>query len=239
MPTSPCKRFRCNAFYPRNSFLVPSWRSLATLKISSHNQSDFMSVAQAVSSHKRKRSSEETGGADDGPSHSGKRPRVDKSASQARRAAPDRFWNTLSKVWLIPRALQEFDRRSAADRPEQRCVPYLDCSPGRGSCIDISHLSAASLKDLNRFARRGGPTLLDLRGVSQATVWDQQILTRFSPVRRTITSVFYGHELSQLQLPRPKAVKQLKQSFLHLGPDSQIVGLRSRLRTKVQSSWFT
>ncbi|KAF1739594.1 hypothetical protein CRV24_001530 [Beauveria bassiana] len=59
---------------------------------------------------------------------------------------PPQFWDSLSKVWLTPRALREKDRRNGAQIP--------------------ATVSAASVTPttLARFARRGGPDLGHLRG---------------------------------------------------------------------------
>jgi hypothetical protein len=85
---------------------------------------------------------------------------------------------------------------------EQRCTSDLELSPCKRSFIDISHLSASSLKNLKRFARRGGPSLVDLGGVSQATVrWEDECLYENLSVSGTITSVLKDHELSRVQLP--------------------------------------
>ena len=124
-----------------------------------------MSVAEAVP-RKRKRSSREACEVDDNPLVSSKRQKTDDSTRQARRAARERFWGTLSKVWLTPRALREFDRRNAA----QKCTSDLELRGRTTSFVDIPHLSPACLKKLKRFARRGGPSLVDLRSVSQATI---------------------------------------------------------------------
>ncbi|KGQ09554.1 hypothetical protein BBAD15_g5105 [Beauveria bassiana D1-5] len=71
-----------------------------------------------------------------------------KSTSAVRVASnfPPKFWDSLSKVWLTPRALREKDRRKGAQHP--------------------ATVSAASVTPttLARFARRGGPDLGHLRG---------------------------------------------------------------------------
>ena len=135
----------------------------------SYTQPHLMSVAQSAP-HKRKRSSQESCEADDHPLISSKRQKADNSIQEARRAARGRFWDTLSKVWITPRALREFDRRNAARSFEQRCTSNLDPRSRKRSVIDTSHLSGPSLKNLKRFARRGGPSLVDLRSVSQGTI---------------------------------------------------------------------
>lgn len=205
MPTNPFKR----------SIMLPP-------SLLSYTQPHFMSVAEAVL-RKRKRSSREACEADDNPLSSSKRPKTDDSIRQARRAARERFWDTLSKVWLTPRALREFDRRNAAQSLEQRCTSNLGLRSRKRSFIDTSHLSAASLKDLKRFARRGGPSLVDLRSVSQVVnYYKDKCLHTNLLVSRTITSVLQDHELCWVQLQEPETVKQVKQSFLYLRyrPDS-------------------
>ena len=170
-----------------------------------------MSVAQAVPPRKRKRASPDACEAENTPLISSKRQKIDESTREARRAARDLFWDTLSKVWLTPRALREFDRRNALQSREQRCTSNVELSPCNRLFIDISHLSAASLKNLKRFARRGGPSLVDLRGVSQATVrWEDECLYENLSVSKTITSVLKDHELSRVQLPGAGAVEQVQ-----------------------------
>ncbi|KGQ07756.1 hypothetical protein BBAD15_g6917 [Beauveria bassiana D1-5] len=68
------------------------------------------------------------------------------SAVQIASNFPPHFWDSLSKVWLTPRALREKDRRNGAQPP--------------------ATVSAASVTPttLARFARRGGPDLGHLRG---------------------------------------------------------------------------
>jgi len=215
--TNHFKRSRCNEFYLAKPFF-PSLMDCPLLPptLVSYKHSDFMSVAQAVHPRKRKRSSQEASDADDTTLISSKRQRANDSTRQARHAARDRFWNTLSKVWLTPRALREFDRRNAAQSLEQRNTSDLERWPRKRSCIEISHLPAASLKNLKRIARRGGPNLVDLRGVSQATVcWKAECLHGKLSVSRTITSVLTDHDPSRFQLPRAEAVEQVQQYNQH------------------------
>ena len=136
----------------------------------SYTQSHFMSVAEAVAPRKRKWSSQEACEADNNSLILRKRQRVDYITRKVRHAARDRFWNTLSKVWLTPRALRELDRRNAAQSLEKGCTSDLEHWSRKRSSVDTSQLSATSLKNLKRFASRGGPSLVDLRRVSQATI---------------------------------------------------------------------
>lgn len=78
-----------------------------------------------------------------------KRPKLEQHSSHSDAAS---FWDILSRVWLTSRALREFDRRTELQATPTSNDPH--CKP---------HVDAAQLK---RFARRGGPDLSDLRGVS-------------------------------------------------------------------------
>lgn len=69
--------------------------------------------------------------------------------SQAKPNFPPEFWDSLSKVSATHRALRELDRRNNA-RPAPK-----------------PPLPAVHPTDLERFARRGGPDLRHLRGVSR------------------------------------------------------------------------
>jgi hypothetical protein len=65
------------------------------------------------------------------------------------------FWNSLSKVYLTPGSLREFDRRTA--RVEQLVLtPHSSANPPSG----------LGTKSVERFSRHGGPNLTHLRGVS-------------------------------------------------------------------------
>lgn len=73
---------------------------------------------------------------------------------------PPAFWDNLSRLWLTPRALREFDRRARQrDSHQQR-------NPG-----NLKSVGAPSLK---RFARHGGPDLSHIRAVIRA---DSQYMT--------------------------------------------------------------
>ena len=153
-------------------------------------QSDLMSVVQDVPPRKRKRSSLDACEVDNTPHISSKRQRVDENTREARYAARDRFWDTLSKVWLTPRALREFDRRNAVRERKQTYTTAVGRWPCNRSPIDISQLTVASLKNLKRFARRGGPSLTDLRNVSRKTNYGKtKAYVRVLSVSRTIASV--------------------------------------------------
>ena len=62
------------------------------------------------------------------------------------------FWDNLSRLWLTPSALKEFDRRT-----EWPAVPVPPKQTGKE---DINPVQ------LKRFARHGGPSLNHLRAVS-------------------------------------------------------------------------
>lgn len=81
------------------------------------------------------------------------------------------YWDSLSKLWLTRRALDELDRRN-----RQRASPVrpaiarrLDLGDEPGQLDNLS-------KQLNRFSRHGGPDLRDLGGVSLAQEMSRLLL---------------------------------------------------------------
>jgi hypothetical protein len=74
-----------------------------------------------------------------------------KQSQSSRSKTPPEFWDKLSRVPLCRRALREFNRR--ADRP---------IAPQQRAKRDIED---DQVKQLQRFARRGGPDLRSIRGV--------------------------------------------------------------------------
>ena len=72
--------------------------------------------------------------------------------NQPQRKTPPSFWDKLSRQVLVPRALKEFDRRTIKYHP-----PVPPQLPSLGS--------RKNYRDLKRFARLGGSSLADLRGV--------------------------------------------------------------------------
>ncbi|KAH8800822.1 hypothetical protein F5884DRAFT_623381, partial [Xylogone sp. PMI_703] len=66
-------------------------------------------------------------------------------------------YDSLSKVWLTPRALKELNRRTS----KANCL-LRPASASRD--IGGEHLNKGNLKEIKRFARQGGPDLRDLRG---------------------------------------------------------------------------
>ena len=110
-----------------------------------------------------------------------KRGKLNHSPSEVRSRTPPAFYDNLSKIWLTKHALRELDRRNA------QLASSLLCSSPRGSRkpftrhalaeVEKNHPSTQSasdflcnctsrcLKDIKQLARRGGPDLLDLRGV--------------------------------------------------------------------------
>jgi hypothetical protein len=76
-----------------------------------------------------------------------------KRSSPIRNETPPEFWDSLSRVPLCRRALREFNQRAIHPIvPEQRAKRGVEDS---------------LVKQLKRFARRGGPDLRMIRGVSQ------------------------------------------------------------------------
>ena len=76
-----------------------------------------------------------------------------KLKNQQRHQTPSSFWDNLSRLWLTPRALREFDRRT-----EWPVTPIPLERTGKEEDIDRLQLK--------RFARHGGPSLDHLRAVS-------------------------------------------------------------------------
>ena len=111
-----------------------------------------MPSAEASVRHNRKRQrrlSEAEAKTDFPPQANLKRQRLQR---HPRHRTPSSFWDNLSRQWLTRRALREFDRRTiclAAPIPPQR--------------TGEENINLAKLK---RFARLGGPSLDDIRGVS-------------------------------------------------------------------------
>ena len=78
-------------------------------------------------------------------------PKGQKTLSRLHNGPSPSFWDSLSRVWLTRCALREFDRRTVKlVVPTQKYPPDLKGYP---------------VKELERFARHGGPSLRDLRGV--------------------------------------------------------------------------
>ncbi|KID82404.1 hypothetical protein MAJ_11358, partial [Metarhizium majus ARSEF 297] len=84
---------------------------------------------------------------------------------------PPEFWDRLSKIELTHRALEELDRRTRTRRSHP-------LTPARHS-----GLVPTTSKDLDRFARHGGPDLRDLRGHPNPTT--RMSSSRSSRSRRT------------------------------------------------------
>jgi len=105
-----------------------------------------------------------------------------KLENQQRHRTPSWFWDNLSRVWLTPRALREFDRRTV--------WPTAPVPPGRTGKEDID------LAQLKRFARHGGPSLGELRAVSSIQPFHRSVLTAYQypepetvvPSNRTMAS---------------------------------------------------
>jgi len=75
-----------------------------------------------------------------------------KLEDQQRHQTPSSFWDNLSRLWLTRRALREFDRRTI--------WPAAPVPPHRTGKENIDFAK------LKRFARHGGPSLGNIRGVS-------------------------------------------------------------------------
>lgn len=74
---------------------------------------------------------------------------------------PPQFWDNLSHIPLVKRALRELDRRNSTTQLRGQDPEVSRPSPG-----DPRQLGAGiNQQDIRRFSRTGGPDLSDLRGV--------------------------------------------------------------------------
>lgn len=109
-----------------------------------------MPSAKAKVPHNRKRQLSEAE-SDTGlwPQLTAKRQKLEE---HRRHRTPSSFWDNLSRQWLTRRTLREFDRRTV--------WPGAPGPPHRTGKENIN------IRKLKRFAREGGPSLSDIRGVS-------------------------------------------------------------------------
>ena len=94
---------------------------------------------------KRKRTIEDAPATDRSPQPPAKR------RKRSHNRTPPEFWDNLSKVPLCRRALREFNRRTVGLTAPKPPAPSV--------------LKGDLVKQLKRFARHGGPSLRDIRGV--------------------------------------------------------------------------
>ena len=84
---------------------------------------------------------------------------------------PAEFWDNLTEIPLTSGALKEADRRNVQElrrgRTTRRCVATgpRDQTITRVAEDFLSDCTPKDLRELRVFARRGGPDLLDIRGV--------------------------------------------------------------------------
>ncbi|KAF3898057.1 hypothetical protein GY631_0012 [Trichophyton interdigitale] len=85
---------------------------------------------------------------------------------------PPTFWDNLSRIWLTRDALEELDRRNSASissgppRSKQRPATRLqkkERRPHQKHSSGAIYSSPATLNDIRRYSRGGGPDLSDLR----------------------------------------------------------------------------
>lgn len=91
--------------------------------------------------------------------------------SQLRHETYTAYWDSLSKLWLTHRALNELDRRNKQNASPVRVTPAhrLDLD---GETDSFKYPS----QKLKRFAKHGGPDLRDLGGVSLARETSRSLL---------------------------------------------------------------
>ncbi|PON29645.1 hypothetical protein TGAM01_v201894 [Trichoderma gamsii] len=79
---------------------------------------------------------------------------------------PPEFYDSLSKIWLTPRALRELDRRNEK-LPPSHSKPAADFVKPRGA--KLAALARLGVSKPAQFAASGGPDLSDLKGYPEPT----------------------------------------------------------------------
>ena len=97
-----------------------------------------------------------------------------KRSFELRQEASTAYWDSLSKLWLTRRALDELKRRNRHTASPVRTAAARRLDWG-GEPDPLEYPS----KQLKRFARHGGPDLRDLRGVSLAREMSRSLLISF------------------------------------------------------------
>lgn len=152
-----------------------------------HKDRGPMPSAKASVPHNRKRQlSEAESKTDFSPQPPRKRQRLE---DHRRHRTPSSFWDNLSRQWLTRRALREFDRRTVWP-----AVPVPPHRTGKES-IDFAKLK--------RFARHGGPSLGDVRGVSSIhTLSSSHPDSNPVPGSRRLGSLQSNNELESIKLQK-------------------------------------
>jgi len=104
------------------------------------------------------------------------------------------YWDSLSKLWLTRRALDELDRRNRQRASPVRTTVARDLDLG-----DEPDLLKNLSKQLKRFARHGGPDLRDLGGVSLASKMSESLLISFFQYREPPTANSTAHVMPSKQ----------------------------------------
>lgn len=113
------------------------------------NSQGQMPLNQTPAAQTRKRKRKPSGAEPITPSPSQPSAKRRKAEGQRQHRTPSRFWDNLSRVWLTPCALREFDRRTVQ--------PVVPIPP------ELSTLKETQITKLKLFARHGGPNLTNLR----------------------------------------------------------------------------
>ena len=161
----------------------------------------LMSSTQEQISPRRKRQRTEAGLSLDDPSESQPLKRLKLSI----KLHSAEFYNSLSKAWLTHRALKELDRRTSQVHDPKRPAPAHQQ-------VDREDTWK---KQIQRFARHGGPELRDLRGVrpelpkAYLFVSNHLFLVSNTTKRRPCTR----NELQQLSSERADPIYKTDEQF--------------------------
>ncbi|GFP53166.1 hypothetical protein TASIC1_0002035000 [Trichoderma asperellum] len=87
---------------------------------------------------------------------------------------PPEFYDSLSKIWLTPRALRELDRRNE-NLPQSKTKPVAGFVKPRAA--KLAALAKLGSSELVQFAAAGGPDLSDLKGVCMSVASSLKLWT--------------------------------------------------------------
>ncbi|KAK3170022.1 hypothetical protein OEA41_009407 [Lepraria neglecta] len=136
-----------------------------------------------------------------------------KLENQQRHRTPSSFWDNLSRLWLNPRALREFDRRTE--------WPTAPVPPDQTGMEDID------LAQLKRFARHGGPGPSHLRGMRETLASNKDYPFPGNPFKAIVS----GHSAASPDIPQSKVSTKLLNPTLNLLQPDEMASLQAIIQT--------